>query len=571
MPYELDLFDDTVNFRAQFKELFSRIAALGAFTSDYVRRIVQQEEAFNQRLEEAEKRHNDGDDDDDNSSFDEQPTTFLSDDSLQMVVRHLYDAWSRAFVTEMESMREVRHYSFAGGGGGAKLKSCNGMPIFLELTRLHYFSYYPRLLKEENNLAVYEAEDLATEHYLRLHSLARTRDRSWVAIKDSFDISALYEEKEDPDEEVEEMLKSIRKMWEKPIMLYSQSEVQILIMFLTQQLNDIPTFKKNTIEEEGEGSGGSVVVEEYRQVFVVLWLRVAQFFNEFQSVNVLDDPDMRLGPLETGDAYSCTFNQRFLGFCFFYMGELLRRFFYYDLLVQNTLQQQNLPPHATIELLGERVKEWCTKILASFADDAFEDLYADNMPKGYAFAGDDGWFRFSRTGVHSRGACIAELRPHLHKRFFSEEQVSRRSVINTTRDSYVSRLFVLRAIDEFLKIQISRLRWMNAVVVMNDGIEMSAYKLQTNLAPVLLQVFSSFWPYDQGRVYVCDDIYQAVGVWFWLLATRYNGMLYDCDLSEFVSQIVPPPPLEEQAAQPTNNSSENSTLSKPFDLENFEI
>ena len=31
--------------------------------------------------------------------------------------------------------------------------------------------------------------------------LEKTRDRSWVAIKDSFDISALYEEKEEPDEE----------------------------------------------------------------------------------------------------------------------------------------------------------------------------------------------------------------------------------------------------------------------------------------------------------------------------------------------------------------------------------
>lgn len=520
LPVEIDLFDDAEDFRTQFRHLFSSISALGDYTTTCVDRLVQEEEVFNAKVEE-------------NPALEEKPTTFLSQRNVARQLQAIYDEWSRHLITHMDEMREIRFYNLSeeefgldADGNKRKFKGTNGIHVFFELTRVNYLVYYPTLLEEMDNLSIYEEADLSSEHYLMLYSLKRTTHSSFVAIVDTFDISALYEEKEAPDEEVEKMRLDVKKLWDKPVMQYTQKQVQIVILFLTQQLNDVPT---------KDGS----VVEEYRKVFLVLWLRIAQFFMEFHSPEILDDPEMRKGPFETNDpedVNTCAPNQNFLAFCFFYMSELLRRFFYYDTLVKNKMDA--LPTPEVRAQLRKNTKAWVSRLMESIAEDAFEDIYADNMPKGYEFVGDDNWFKFSQQGVHSRGACIAHIRPHLHKRFFSQNQVTPHSVISTTNDSYVSRLFVLRAIDEHLKIQLSRVRFLNAAVVMNEGIEMSAYKLQTNLVPVLLQVFSSFWPYDQGRVYVCDDIYEAVGVWFWLVQKRYRGQLYDCDLSSILPHIV---------------------------------
>jgi hypothetical protein len=486
--------------------------------------MVQEEEVFNARVEA-------------NPELEDSPSTFLSQRNVKRQLQAIYDEWCTHLITHMDEMREIRFYNLSeedfgldADGNKRKFKGTNGVHVFFELTRVNYLVYYPNLLEEMDNLSMYEEEELSTEHYLMLYSLKRTTHPSFVAIVDTFDISALYEEKEDPDEEVEEMRRDIQNLWAKPIMQYTQKQVQMVVLFLTQQLNDVPTKDPN-------------VVEEYRKVFIVLWLRMAQFFMEFQPVEVLDDPEMRKGPFETQDpedVNTCAPNQNFLAFCFFYMAELLRRFFYYDMLVKNKMHPREIPPPEMCAQLRDRTKAWVKRLMESIAEDAFEDIYADNMPKGYAFVGDDNWFKFSVQGVHSRGACIAQLRPHLHKRFFSQNQVTPHSVLSTTKESYVSRLFVLRAIDEHLKIQLSRVRFLNASVVMNEGIEMSAYKLQTNLVPVLLQVFSSFWPYDQGRVYVCDDIYEAVGVWFWLVKKRYRSQLYDCDLSSIMPHIIVP-------------------------------
>lgn len=506
LPYEMDLFDDSVTMQSEFLKMYCSIAALGTFTAECLERLVEEEEAFNARIDEAAARE---------EVFEEKPTTFLSNRNRDLL--ELYRVWSQYFVTHMESLREVRHYTLEGG---VKYKGTHGGHIFFELTRLNYLVHYPRILEEMDNLAVFEEQELSSEFYFLLHSLKMTKDQSFVAIVDSFDISALYEEKEDPDQEVEELRVRVKEMWDAPIMRYTQSQVEILVFFLTQQINDVRR----------------EAVEEYRKVFLILWLRIAQLCNEFHSPAILDDEEMRHGPFDTGnknDVNTCAPNHRFIEFCFFYMGELLRRFFYYDMLIRNQIS----PRVPRLKL--ENVKKWITHIANALAEDAFDDLYAEMLPVGYNFMGDDGWFKFSRTGVHSRGACIAELRPHLHKRFFSEAQVTRESVLASTRDSYVSRLFVLRIIDEHLRMTVPHLRFLNAVVVMNDGIEQSAYKLQmTNLCPLLLQVFSSFWVYHAGRVHVCDDIYEAVGVWFWLLCEYYNGHLYDCDLREQAKQVI---------------------------------
>jgi len=41
-------------------------------------------------------------------------------------------------------------------------------------------------------------------------------------------------------------------------------------------------------------------------------------------------------------------------------------------------------------------------------------------------------------------------------------------------------------------------------------------------------------------VFICDDPFEAIGVWGWILATQYNYTLYDFNLYEVIRMFVPP-------------------------------
>ncbi len=533
MPYQLDLFDDSSNFRTKYKLFFERVQALGAFTTKYLKRCADEDDAYDAAF----------DPDEPESSI---MTTFLATDYEQELLKGIFAAWQKAFIIGMESMREIRHQTlkkeeFGVGPDGKqrKIKNTLGMHVFFELTRLYGLIHRSALLDEQNNITTIPLEDLTTDDYVMMLSLSKTRHPLWISCVNTFDISSLYETKEDPDAEVEAFLVKIKGMWTKPIMHFTQSELYLVIFFLTQQLNDIPTMTTMCLDPASGQEVRVSVLDEYRCIFHAVWLRAGYLMQELHGIEVMDmgdDPIMRQEVLK--GQYS--FHRNFATFCSFYLGEIMRRFFYLDELANNRLVDRYLR-EATIKTLGVATFEWVATIVDSFADEAFEDLYHGVNAEGYQFVGDDGWFKFLwPQKIHSRGACITAFRPHLYKRFYSETMLSKRAVLIAARaGNYVAKLFVFKAIDEYVKIRVPNVHWTNAVVIANPGIEMSTYKLTTDLAPMLLQVFSSYWPYDKGRVVVCDDIYEGVGVWFWLLMTRYKCTLFDRDLKEIVKQVVP--------------------------------
>lgn len=543
MPYTLDLFDDSSNFRTKYKLYFEHVQALGTLTTAYLKRCAAEDEDFEKRLQQAEERE---------EAFTDSSTTFVSASYEQERLKQVYNAWSEAFILCIESMREIRHYSLRKDAFGTdengyarKLKNTLGMHVFFELTRLYGLIHRPSILEEQDNIACIPLEELSTENYVMMLSLAQTKHALWISIVNTFDISTLYETKEDPDAEVEAALLKIKGMWKKPIMTFTQSEIIIIVFFMTQQLNDIPTQPASCFDGNGLESKINVV-EEFRRIFHAVWLRCGYLMQETHTQDVLDVQVDPPAPGEVGDPEMrqqilpgvFSFHRNFATFCSFYLGELVRRFFYYDLLSKNVMRH-NLAT-ADVKALSQSACAWLTRVVDLFAEEAFEDMYNNTNPEGYHFVGDDGWFKYIwPQKIHSRGACITAFRPHLYKRFYSEAQLNKRAVLNSTKTSNVARLFVFRAIDEHIKIQVPTVQWLNAVLVSCGGIEMSAFKLETNRAPVIIQVFSSYWAYDKGFVHVCDDVFEAVGVWFWLLATRYNSTLYDANLFDIVKDIVP--------------------------------
>ncbi|MBX9637249.1 MAG: hypothetical protein K2Q45_06830 [Nitrosomonas sp.] len=492
---------------------------MGKFTTQTLQACAEEDELFNMQVEEAAEKNEEID----------PPTTYISEPNVLKEIKDLYQSWLVFFVSQTESLHEVRTFP---GGQRYTLGAC----IFVEMTRLHGLIHRPILLEEQDNLACYELASLSTESYYLLYSLSQTKHSVWVDIANSYKESLDTDKKEESDENVVELQKKVQKLWNTPIMQYTQSETRILLRFLTQQVNMVNTVDKS-------------VVQEFKRVFDTLWLRIFQFFEKPQPASVLDENQEEKLPSIKGevvlesdvmDTYMVTNglpNMNFSVFCSLYAGGLLRRLFYYNELVLNKL---HLPPaKPPFVKWAEAAKKWVYQIVHGFADEAFEDMYNSIVPEGYNFIGDDHWFKYYWPHkIHSRAACINKFRPHLHKSFFSESTLNKDTVLKAYKTSHVTRLFILKAIDEYLKIRMARVEWMNAAVVYNEDIEMASSILEQDRVPVILQVFSSFWVYDKFCVHITDDIFEAIYVWFYILKVKYKCMLHDVDMTEIVNDII---------------------------------
>lgn len=510
-PYRVDLFsNENDNFRIQYRRLYESIERL----SEHIQHL------YDRALDEDERGI--------------VTDTFMDEPENRAHVDQLFEMWQDAFMDQIESAREIRSYKLqVGPEKSVTLRSTIGVDIFYELTRLYYLKHRTTLIVEEDNLRNWDVEELGgAENYALLFSLeTNTQHRCWVGIVNSFEVPPPAAGEEAPEDHVVTQKQKMDALWRKPIMQFTQSEVRLLIMFLSQMMNELP----------------AAAVVEFKRVFHICWLRVAALSREHWEPSVLDDDaydptQNTYKPLrrqQQNGLYSV--NRECLVFYTYYMGEMMRRLYHYDMLVKFPI-----PPLSADYLLElrTRTEQWVQRVVNTIPDDAFDEMYDKMKSDGYSFLGADNlWFSyFYPTKTCNRNATITVLRPHLHARYFSEMQVTKESVLKMARiDNYTARLFVFRAIQEFLHVRIQRCKWMDAVVVCSEGIELADDLLdaETQPAPVLLQVVASFWPYYRGCVYQTDDVYEQIGVWFWLLREHYNSTLFDVDLSEFVNQIVP--------------------------------
>lgn len=490
LPNTLDLFDSSEHYTTKYKHQLESIEALGRFTT----RCLQQNE--------------------------------LDVESI----RKVYIAWREAYIVNSEALKEVHQHTLQkevfgldDKGYSFKLKCTIGTSVFNELCRLYALLHYKTVCEEQDNVNQYPLEELSTEDYIIFYKLKDTKHDMWISIVNTFEpVVAVAEEGTDKlidDEQVTEQRALLQALWSRPIIDFSLRHVRLMLFFLTQQLNEISC------------------VTEYERVFHVLMIRMGQLMSEEYMATILDDEEMRR---PTMDGYYKV-NRDFVAFCSFYGGEIMRRLFYHDLLKKNCMQTQlNKDERNT---LSKGIRAWVRRIIELMPEDAFEDMYNKVAQQGYNFAGDDNWFRYywPTSKIHSRNACIYELRPHLHKRFCAEGvSCSKQSIINATNPNHLQRLFIFQAIDEYIRIQVPRVKWEEAVIIDNGDIELSEYKLQSNLAPLLFQVLSHHYAYDQGKLHVCSDIYETIGVWFYLVHSRYKNFLFDCDITGVIRSVLGP-------------------------------
>lgn len=493
-PYEIDHLDDTIHHTTEFARFYERIDNLGKFTTKCLNRCVEEDESF-------EKKQAD---------FFQFKESFVSKPAMQEKLTKLYNVWSEFYIINIESMKEIRNDTLTQTIDpetlkARKLRLTAGHHVFTEISRLFYLIQRPRLLAEE-----LDAERI---------SLKNTKHNMWISILNSFDITDQYEEKEDKDVEVETLQAQMHAMWGKPIQSYTQTEVVLLIFFLTQQLNAIPCD----------------CILEYRSVFEETWIRAAVLMQEAHKGDILTDIKMRVS-IDVDDLFIA--NRMFGTFVSFYMGEIMRRFFYYDLLSKRpmALTKEELP-----ENIVNKVHAWIHSFIDSFADEAFIDMYVTNASDAYNFVGDEKWFKYAYPNeVFSRAACLAKFRPHLYRRYFSEERITKNLLMENVKSSHVARTYIFKAITNYIQMKTGNtdIKWDSAVVIHSDEIQMSAHVLEAKKRPLMLQVLSSYYCYYELNVYITDDLFEALGVWVYLLNKYCNNSLHGYDLSAFIKDLV---------------------------------
>jgi hypothetical protein len=528
------VLDGSPNPYSYNRMLMMRVKALGSFTTRCCQRALQDEVNMETILAaDAEDEGQEGQD--------VAPSFLVLQPATAKAIQKLFDEWTRYYVVTTAAMREIHDLKLPDGRA---YKTTLGGHVFYELTRLHWLLAQPQLLLERENTVRVPHNMWQPAEYDFTFALSHTKADLWVSVNapPTAGAAAVTTKKpssggggeEDDTEPVHviaarEWRQRLNTLWTTPIMQYTMTQVRIMAAFLTQNINEVD----------------ARTMDEFRRVFRLLWLRCGTLANHGWDASVwsasLDDPEMRVVLPASEGPNSAGANRAWAVYCSFYLGEMVRRFYHYDVLVHRTLQ---VPAEAISAAAVERMKQWITKsVVGTFAEEAFEEIHQGVVTErdgAYDFPGDGAWFRYANpTSVATLGAIITSLRPHLYDRFFSEEQVDRNVLLASVSRSHLARLFLLHALDSYIKITHARVEFVNGVVIDNGGIEQSAYALKTGMAPLLLQVFGRYWVYWKGCVHVSDDIWVTMTLWWWLLREHCGSKLYGIDLSTFVEEAVP--------------------------------
>lgn len=517
-----DNMEEQEDMRRQtfMKEIHIKVNNLGNLTSDLFQQCMDEDE------ENAASSLNDDD---------LVLVSFIEDQEYIDLLDVLYNRWCLFYITKYQQMSEIETLTMVGElepgtNKDRKVKASLGINVFTEITRLYTLRSKSRI---------------GANQFVSLND--NTLHKSWISIARSFDISEQYEPKEDKDINVETRLARIRSIWDSPILSFTQSEVIMMTFFLTQQINDVV---------QGQ------CFDEFKVVFELVWIRCGMLTQEAYTEGVLDDPKMRV-QVEVEPEPLFIFNRSFAAFCCFYMGDILRRFYYYDLLRQRACSPEELPPN--LPALAGHTKAWLERIIKELPEEAFTDAYTDNADDGYNFPGDDLWFKFYKPKeVPSRALCLMAFRPHLYRRFFSEARTSKQAVLDAVATAHIARLFVLKSIATYVQLKTGgnyEIKWYDGVVINSKDIEGSDYMLQSNQCPLIVQIFSSYCAYDRSQVFMSDNLYEVIAVWFYWLQVRYESQLHGNSFEFFIEKAIgAPAPLRGASATATASTPARNPL-----------
>lgn len=447
-------------------------------------------------------------------------------------VAALYDAWLKTMIENSPTLNEVKRYQDPEVDDQTTSFRINiNAAIFVELSRMHFILHYQQLSTEHKALLDMNSVPTRDEQkrILSLWSLNLTESQLWTEIP--------------LPEEID---------WDTPVIKYSQKEVMSAVSMLCEVMNDLGSVSKPACSAQCPYEESA---REFMEYFRALFTRNAVFACQASCLaSTLNVPSMRtpIGEGEEEDEeedaeeeeeedadtpYRPSFN--YFVWCSFYFGAIMRRIYYWESIKNNVIRPRIVPKEEELD----RCRETIALIAEQLGEEAYEDCYATTCDEAYSIPGDEEWFAYRYpTKQPALGNILYELRPALRDRYWKEAHVTLETVLAASqqpRPRYfmrTSHLFVINVLDAYLRT--INVAWRNAAVVSQEGIELSAWKLSRPTAPVLLQVFSRWWVYHDLFYQPCDDIYEALVVWFRILRTHFDDELFGTSMIDIANRIL---------------------------------
>jgi hypothetical protein len=309
---------------------------------------------------------------------------------------------------------------------------------------------------------------------------------------------------------------------EKPIMMFSQSDVMDGLLHLSGKLNilkydEIPAFIDQTD---------------------ALFTRCGTMFCEFNTDEIFNVECMRR---TEDDLFSV--NIDFCKYCTVYFNTIFRRIFWFNL----TKKLHNVDLPEEIEQGAIKLQEMFEKEVCKFiGPDSIEDLYVSVCQYTYNFPGDAEWFSYHYPSIDGSTETLLEtMRPAHAKIYFTEHLISQKPIIlgitlDNQQHGYNCRTFLLTALDRYISSHVGCVNWKNCVVMPNEIISTSEgrTKITQKLIPILIQIMSRYWVLDGNVIWVTDCIYKALTCWCYALRKNYNSELLNRNFKNFIEKIL---------------------------------
>lgn len=388
----------------------------------------------------------------------------------------LHAAWLQALIAD--------YYYFGDMKTFGNIRSCPAVQIFAELSRTHFILMYPLIMEES--------------------AVVRQRGEYTEGLLIGFKMSECEHMGEDSN-------------WNTPIMMYTQQDVMNALLMLSEKLDQ---FSKDALSE-------------LQHVLKILYTRNSVFLCEESTPDILNVPNMTTTTKTEGFLIP---NRDYLTFCSIYFHAIQRRIFYFA-------QVKQLPPPDAIDAaMEERVKRWVASLVDALGKEGFEDCYAKACEESYNFPGDLEWFKYRYPNLPAQTGPILDcFRKKYAERYYMDYRASKESVLGVvdqdSHSGHAARIFVLNAVDQYMKTQFS-IPWRDGLVIDNAALEGNQVKLYRSRAPYFLQVFSRHWVYDRAAVYPSDRMYQSLAIWMYLLKERHQCKVFGVSLERLVTKIV---------------------------------
>ena len=312
----------------------------------------------------------------------------------------------------------------------------------------------------------------------------------------------------------------------KAIMAYSQNEI-IQAMFLFSEKFDIIMYDE---------------IEYYINLFNVVCIRLGLLFCDNYSSDILNAEDMRE---EVEDGLYCI-NDVFRSFCSIYVYKIEYRIKIYSMLKKNFI---TIIPEKILNL--DKFNFFFKNDVLKFTgNEALSDEYVLASLESYDFTGDKEWMQIINPGnTDDVSKTIQVLREGYVNEFLnlikdecekeSEDIISEYIGSTLGQKGKTSRICVLRIISKFLKMYYNVPNWKNSIVIpiKNYSKHNTQKRIIKSSCPLILQVISRFWVYDSKNIYITDNIYVAVNMWFFILKFKYNSILKEYDLSKITDKL----------------------------------